>query len=63
MFIFCGFGWILGYILIVKILYEKGICFDFIGCYDCKILFSNMIKKYYMIDLKVLIIGIIVFFV
>lgn len=45
MFIFCGFGWILGYILIVKILYEKGICFDFIGCYDCKILFSNMIKK------------------
>lgn len=45
MFTFCGFGWILGYTLIAKISYEKGICLDLIGCHDCKISFSNMTKK------------------
>lgn len=45
MFTFCGFGWILGYTLIAKISYVKGICLDLIGCHDCKISFSNMTKK------------------
>lgn len=45
MFTFCGFGWILGYTLIAKISYEKGICLDLIGCHDFKISFSNMTKK------------------